>query len=280
MRSSPCTDQIPRSLQNVYRLGQTLYSGSSPRDEAAFSTLSRLGIKTIISVEGAEPDIDTARAHGMRYVHLPIVYAGLTHERLVELVRAANEYPTPIYIYCDRGVDRAPIAAAALWMCLNRQATKEQAIAVAHKISGDANPHPRLLGSLLDATRPTEEEWKASNSALPEVSQLPPFTRSMASIGRMWDRVAIPVKDRHSTTISLQLDTAYDIAEQFRESAAMPGVPDELRPGLQAIVGDAEKLAEIIKSELRDPTAQVTGRQQAVDTINNRCHECHTKFRD
>jgi hypothetical protein len=31
-------------------------------------------VKTIVSVDGGKPDVETARKHGIRYVHLPIGY--------------------------------------------------------------------------------------------------------------------------------------------------------------------------------------------------------------
>src|SRR5262249_601182 len=58
-------------LHNVFRLTERLYSGSSPEGEEGFLSLQRLGIKTIISVDGARPEVERARKLGLRYVHLP-----------------------------------------------------------------------------------------------------------------------------------------------------------------------------------------------------------------
>src|ERR1051326_9522581 len=56
-------------LRNVFRVGRRLYSGAAPADEAGFRSLCALGVRTIISVDGATPDVAAARRHGLRYVH-------------------------------------------------------------------------------------------------------------------------------------------------------------------------------------------------------------------
>src|SRR5947209_839442 len=61
-------------LHNVFRLTDKLYSGSSPDGDEGFASLQRLGVKTVISVDGARPDVERAHQFGMRYIHLPIGY--------------------------------------------------------------------------------------------------------------------------------------------------------------------------------------------------------------
>src|SRR4051812_44306767 len=58
-------------LENVARVSRELYSGGVPEGDPGFETLQRLGIRTIVSVDGMEPDLERARKHGMRCVHLP-----------------------------------------------------------------------------------------------------------------------------------------------------------------------------------------------------------------
>ncbi|HET6406472.1 MAG TPA: hypothetical protein VFG14_01225, partial [Chthoniobacteraceae bacterium] len=56
-------------LHNAFKIDDQLYSGSSPGDEASFAELARLGVKTVISVDGSKPKLELARKHGLRYVH-------------------------------------------------------------------------------------------------------------------------------------------------------------------------------------------------------------------
>ena len=266
-------------LQNVYRLGESLYTGSSPDEEGAFATLAWLGVKTIISVDGAPPDVETARLHGMRYVHLPITYGSVPKETLVGLVRAAKELDGPIYLHCHHGKHRGPAAAVSLWRCLDKHITNEQAVA-AMKVIGTADKYQGLYDSVRDIQFPTAAELAASTSDLPELTPVPPLPKAMSEIDRMWDKVSKPVKDRTTTTISLQLNTAYDIAEQFREASRLAEVTSEMKPGFQTIVEDLDNLAEIIKSELRSPSAGSPLRAKAVAQVKHRCDECHARFRE
>jgi len=74
------TDPVPDKVAGIHNLHLAmpgLWSGSGPEGDAGFASLKKLGVKTVISVDGAKPDIERARRYGMRYVHLPIGYAGV-----------------------------------------------------------------------------------------------------------------------------------------------------------------------------------------------------------
>src|SRR5712671_3647977 len=58
-------------LENAFALGANIFSGGSPQGDAAFQALEKLGVKTIITVDGAQPDVEGAHARGIRYIHLP-----------------------------------------------------------------------------------------------------------------------------------------------------------------------------------------------------------------
>src|SRR5688572_16768622 len=64
-------------LHNVFRVDEGVFSGNSPDSDAGFEELVRLRVKTVISVDGTKPNVDLARKHGLRYVHLPIGYGGV-----------------------------------------------------------------------------------------------------------------------------------------------------------------------------------------------------------
>ena len=84
-----------RGIENVFRLSPRLYSGGDPHGAEAFAALKALGIKTIISVDGATPDVEAARKLGLRYVHLPIGYDGVPREQAVRIVKAVKTLPGP-----------------------------------------------------------------------------------------------------------------------------------------------------------------------------------------
>ena len=55
-------------LPNAVRLHEQVISGGLPDGDAGFAELRELGIKTVISVDGAKPDVATAQKHGRRTV--------------------------------------------------------------------------------------------------------------------------------------------------------------------------------------------------------------------
>src|SRR4051812_35836928 len=65
------------SLTNAHRVTPKVLSGAEPEGDAGFAALRDLGVKTVLSVDGAKPDVDLAHEHGLRYVHLPIGYGGV-----------------------------------------------------------------------------------------------------------------------------------------------------------------------------------------------------------
>ena len=72
------------ALKSVYRLNDQVLSGGQPAGEDGFAALARLGVKTILSVDGARPDAVRARRHGMRTVHLPIGYDTVTRKQALD----------------------------------------------------------------------------------------------------------------------------------------------------------------------------------------------------
>src|SRR4051794_23849607 len=87
-RHEPFAHVEAAGLHNIFRVTDRLYSGSSPEGDASFAALRKLGIKTVISVDGARPDVKRARKFGLRYVHLPIGYDGVPREQALRLARA------------------------------------------------------------------------------------------------------------------------------------------------------------------------------------------------
>jgi hypothetical protein len=75
-------------IDNFYQLTSRIYSGAAPEGDAAFAELKRLGVKTIITVDGAKPDVAMAEKFGIRYVHLPVGYDGVPAKQALRLVIA------------------------------------------------------------------------------------------------------------------------------------------------------------------------------------------------
>ena len=101
-------------LHNVFRLAPGLYSGSQPEGDAGFASLRRLGVRTVISVDGSTPDGERAERFGLRYIHLPVGYDGVPRDKAVAAAKAVRELPGPTYLHCHHGKHRGPAVAACV----------------------------------------------------------------------------------------------------------------------------------------------------------------------
>ncbi len=108
----------PEPLPNLHRLTDDVLSGGVPGGDAGFAALAALGVRTVISVDGATPDVAGAAARGLRYVHIPITYAEVSEAQTLELARALRDLPGPVYLHCHHGKHRSPAAAAAAAVAL------------------------------------------------------------------------------------------------------------------------------------------------------------------
>jgi len=95
-----------KGIENLFRLSPRLFSGGQPEGEKGFETLKRLSIRTVISVDGSQPDVETARRLGLRYVHLPVGYDGIPRDQTIKMVEAIRELPGPVFVHCHHGMQR------------------------------------------------------------------------------------------------------------------------------------------------------------------------------
>jgi protein tyrosine phosphatase (PTP) superfamily phosphohydrolase (DUF442 family) len=113
------------NVKNVYRLSPRIITGGKPDGDAGFGELEKLGVKTIVSVTDVTPDEDAARAHGMKYVHVPMDYKGMSPDQREKILRAAIETSEPVYIHCDSGRNRGATAAAMCLIGVEGKSTEE-----------------------------------------------------------------------------------------------------------------------------------------------------------
>ncbi|MBC8423456.1 dual specificity protein phosphatase family protein [bacterium] len=99
-------------VENVYRISPRIITGAEPDGAAGFAELQKLGVKTIVSVTDATPDVEAARKYGIEYVHVPMDYEGVSPGQREKILGAATEASGPVYIHCNSGRNRGATAAA------------------------------------------------------------------------------------------------------------------------------------------------------------------------
>ena len=79
--------EIP-GVANAFLVTEQILSGSEPSGIITFAALREMGVSVVVSVDGRRPDVDAAKRHGLRYIHLPIGYDDVPTERQAQLLRA------------------------------------------------------------------------------------------------------------------------------------------------------------------------------------------------
>jgi protein tyrosine phosphatase (PTP) superfamily phosphohydrolase (DUF442 family) len=264
----------------VYRITGWLISGSSPDGVEGFRSLHELGIKTVITVDGAKPDVATAKEHGMRYVHLPIGYDGIPRDKLLLLAKAAQELPRPIYLHCHHGKHRGPAAAAAIHVCLDERCTINQALAEM-KTFGTDPKYRGLFDAIRRLDRPSPEQLKAVPSDFPETAKVASFVERMVEIDSTWDR--LKAIRSAGWKVPADLDPALEalqLIEHYREAARLPD--HSKRPqAFQELLKSATVEAEFFEKELRrQQPLNSTTLEPLFKRSESACAKCHTQFRD
>lgn len=276
-----------RGIANLFRLGPALYSGSQPEGAAGFETLKRLGVRTIVSVDGTKPDLETARALGMRYVHLPIGYDGVPRTEQIRLVKLMGEFPGPVFVHCHHGQHRGPAAAAICGLGVGGW-TPEQARSWLETAGTDAK-YKGLYASVAGFQAPTAEELARVDPAdLPEQARVSALVDAMVEVDRLWDHLkAIEKADFRTPDDQPDLDPAHEalmLAEQFREALRLEEA-QERGAEFTRLLSESERDASAFEQSLaahRDaPTSKNReGASAAFSRMGRACTTCHSQFRD
>ncbi len=265
-------------LENLVFVEPDLISGSAPGDDAAFAYLAALGVRTVISVEAFPPDVQAARRYGLRYVHLPIRYDGMTADELLRLAYALHTLPRPIYVHCFHGRHRAPAAVAAAEVVLGRLSV-EQAEAVL-EAAGTSPSYPGLFAALDTAARLDPAWLECVAGPLPERLEPPPLLLAMGRIDRTWNQLR-EARDRHWRGPDRDADALATLADQLARELrrASDHVPprwqaDRLAPRLASAARRAERLAAALRA------GRWAEASRLADRVQTSCRQCHADTRN
>ena len=281
-------------LHNVVAYHEGFWSGGVPEGKAGFEQLRSMGVKTIISVDGAVPDLELAKSMGMRYVHLPIGYDGFDDARKAELVRAVRDLPKPIYLHCHHGKHRSAGAAAAVAVSLGWM-TNEQA-AARMKVSGTAAGYKGLWSCTAKAAPMAAAVIDAASASFPEVTRPESFVASMVAIDEAFDRLKLAEKAGWKAPADhpdlAPIADAGKLADLFRliDEASLrkcsPEGADELKSWMARSATAAAQLeAALERAGKTAPEGPDAASQRAAATalmaaLAADCKACHAKYRD
>lgn len=270
-----------RHLPNGYRLNEKVMSGGQPDGEAAFAELRSLGVKTIISVDGAQPDVAMAKKYGLRYVHLPHGYDGIPARRLQELAKAVRDLPGPIYIHCHHGKHRSPAAAAAA--CISVGMLDNAAALGVLKTAGTSPNYRGLYDTVATAQKLAPDVLDKLPVDFRASVEGPPLVDAMVAIEHNHDRLkAMDAAGWKALADHPDLDAAHEallLKEQFTELLRTDDVQkqpqkfgDLMRTGNEA----AGQLEAVLRAASRNAKRAAA----AFAKVSANCQACHQAFRD
>ena len=267
-------------IHNAFCVTGRILGGSQPEGDAAFAALAKAGVKTIISVDGARPDAEAAKKHGMRYVHLPFGYDGISTQRIAELTKDAAPEAGTIFIHCHHGKHRGPAAAGVIceavagWTPAQADAWMKQA--------GTAPDYPGLYRAVREFHAPSPEEM-ARIGALPETAKTPALVDAMVAIDERFDALK-SAQTAGWKTPAAEADTAPGhqatlLCEQLRELTRTEDTakrPDDFRK----LLTHSEHAAAALRDTLRTSPGDTAKLDPALKQTTQSYTACHKAYRN
>jgi protein tyrosine phosphatase (PTP) superfamily phosphohydrolase (DUF442 family) len=273
-------------LHNVFRITPRLYSGGGPEDDKGFASLKQLGIKTVVSVDGAKPDLERARKFGLRYVHIPIGYNGLPRDKALQIAKAMRQLPGPFYIHCHHGKHRGPTAAAVAQLCSDDKCRVEEALAVLRSAGTDPR-YAGLFKSVREFQRPTARELATVAPELPEAVKATGMTQAMVAIDHSWDSLnLVRASGWRAPPGHPDIDPAHEalqLLEGFQELIRLPDVdrrPEDFRRWLLDGHASTKELERLLRAGKDQKAVDEKALETAYRRASAACTQCHAVYRD
>lgn len=276
---APIADQ--KHLENAHVVTAKVISGAQPEGDESFEALRDMGIKTIVSVDGATPDVARAHKFGLTYVHLPITYSGVTPEEGKAIAKALAELPGPIYLHCHHGKHRSA-AAVAVACVYNGTLAPERAESVLETFGTGAN-YKGLWKAAREARPVSPEELRDLKVEFVEAKKIPPLAEAMVSVDERFDHIKATQKagwrapadhpDLDPAHEALQLDELF--TELGRNDRSHAGKADFAR-----MLAEAEAGAKALRAALAATPVDGRAADAAFKRVAGTCAACHKGYRD
>ena len=127
-RSHPWATRVAAPpLENFHRVSADLYRGAQP-DAKGMKRLEAMGIKTVVNLRLAHSDRGELRGTCLGYVHIGIDPLKPEEDEVVEFLRVVTDpNRTPVFVHCNRGIDRTGMVCAVYRMAVQGWSRDEAA---------------------------------------------------------------------------------------------------------------------------------------------------------
>ncbi len=261
--------------------GPGLYSGPSPVEAHDFEELKKLGVRTIISVDGARPELELARAEGMRYVHIPVGYHGISRDQTLAIARAISDLPGPVYVHCHHGKHRGPAAVATAAIALGRINT-DQALEFMTAAQTAAS-YTGLWQCAREMAPVERSELDAAPADFPEVAPVSDMVTAMVEIDERTEHLKEIEKANWSVPTEhpdlVPVAEAARLVDIYRALAELEATRTR-HAELPALFERAAAEAKALETLLEGPHVDAKKAADALKVVIQTCKDCHKPHRD
>jgi len=272
-------DGEPEGLHRFKRWSDKLYQGAQPHGEIAFANLAALGVTTVLSVDGASTDVDTAHKYGLRYAHVPIGYDGVPRDKALQMIRAAMNSEGAVYVHCHHGKHRGPAGMMAIRIAL--EGLDNESAVEALKESGTSPKYKGLYADVAAFEAPSEEEMAAAPSGIPERVMPDGMRATMVAVSTRWEFLkSSRGQDWGVPSESPDVSPPHEarmLWELYRESARTGGWKP-YGEDFKTYLADGEKAAIELEKSLRAGDRAAAERHYRA--VKQNCNSCHAQYRD
>jgi len=266
-------------LENVLELRPGLISGGEPRGDAGYASLRSLGIKTVVSMDAVAPDATRSGADGIRVVHLPIGYEGVSEQRAAQLAAAVRDLPRPIYVHCHHGKHRGP---AALCVGAIGAGLISHAEAVSFMERAGTSPSYHGLWRDTDSASPLDDADLAGLARALPATDVPEGTAgAMALIDRAHERLwlvhdngwSVP-EDHPDLAPASDAGLIHNLLRSLTDSEEI----DVHGQAYAAMLEEATDYAASLEQAIR--SGDHTGSTDSLNLLLDSCVDCHSGYQD
>ncbi len=272
----PHGEHLP-GVDNVLKVTPNVVSGSQPHGEAGFKTLKDLGIDVIVSVDGATPDIENARKYGMRYVHVPIGYDGISDEAQAALKRVMKDFrQDKIFFHCHHGKHRGPAAAAVA--CYESGDLSEDQALDFMRSAGTSSSYGGLWKEITDF-KPVP--FTTQLPMLVEIAEVESVAAAMAKIDRIYDQLVLcdqagwKAPPEHADLDPAQ--QALLMQEGLHETGRLLKA-DQYDAKFREMLAENERLSKQLKQQIA--AGQNGEATKTLKAVKASCSACHNDYRN
>lgn len=273
-------------LPNAIQVQPNFISGGQPTLRNGFRSLSELGIQTILSVDGIQPDLDSAKKFGIRYIHLPLGYQGISDDEAKTLAHIILKQDGPIYIHCHHGKHRSPAAAAVA--CITAGLMTNETAMILLEQAGTGSNYKGLFKAVTDASPVSTSELIRLSPILPQRADVPHIVESMTQMDQHMVQLKLLQQDQTEVSeikVSSLTEHATLLNDHFKEILRR-STTRKFRPEFQSSLVTSKQAAIKLQSLLEQSTGRTLSADKAVRAsalvgqIANQCQKCHSQFRD